>query len=721
MSFQSLLPSGLRHYQYDKIRNDEHKLSNKIRLVKLLPPRSPSLQTPELSIGLFDLEGEFPPYTALSYTWGPAQIQSVKKPEQTNPPNPPEVRTIMVNSSRYDVQLNLFDALCHLGIARPGEYVWIDAVCINQSDNEEKAEQVAMMDIIYKRASKTTVWLGKASPHTARAVDLLSASSQVARHVALTIAKLGHWTEPPHRSDLLGFQQAGLPQLQEEDWKALEDIYSRRYFGRVWMMQEVALSRQIEVVCGHLTVNWAHIAALAIFLFLNRSLFNVVRDPSMVSPIRLRMAMGIVNTVGMHVTRLRCGTERDAAMMAVVNHFNWTVSTDSKLETFGSVLFALLQMNSAFAATDTRDMIYAHYGILKHICPDQTTNTGWYKPNYKLTEAEVLFNFCQGLILETGMLHMLAFAGDSYPSAMPGLPSWAPGFVGCHPVSLHGEFAPSSRFPSLSALGPNGINSESWNCISVIDGMRLHVRAHHVAQVAGLGETWSEMLNNSIKNTMQMLLQYVAPIYPYTNQSRTEAFWRTLVFDRDFSARPASAELGKSFSVYLGLLVLRSYVALVKTGVTHQEAGMVQDAVDSLARMEQPVGQFFPTWPEIRLSLIQLGWIPAPPDGSVVKAADTTAITDMLVEKAMKFETVANQGSLNYRRTFATDYGHLGCGPQSIVAGDAVWIVAGCPSPLVLRKLGNESYQVIGEAYVHGIMSGEAVAGNVEWKNICLI
>jgi hypothetical protein len=78
--------------------------------------------------------------------------------------------------------------------------------------------------------------------------------------------------------------------------------------------------------------------------------------------------------------------------------------------------------------------------------------------------------------------------------------------------------------------------------------------------------------------------------------------------------------------------------------------------------------------------------------------------------------------TITYRRLFLLREGYLGFGPHSLDAGDTVWIVSGCPSPLALRKQPQNSdcFMLLGEGYVHGIMHGESVEGNTDWNDICL-
>ncbi|KAG7424625.1 hypothetical protein Forpi1262_v013702 [Fusarium oxysporum f. sp. raphani] len=64
--------------------------------------------------------------------------------------------------------------------------------------------------------------------------------------------------------------------------------------------------------------------------------------------------------------------------------------------------------------------------------------------------------------------------------------------------------------------------------------------------------------------------------------------------------------------------------------------------------------------------------------------------------------------------------GYLGMGYVSSEVGDELWVVSGCPIPMILRKTGlkKNEYSLIGETYVHGAMQGEAVTEDAAWEKI---
>lgn len=90
-----------------------------------------------------------PPYTAVSYTWGDGQ----------------PTEQITLNGQRFPVRVNLWSCLHYLGDAVKYEqdsctYLWVDAICIDQSNTGERNSQVRFMDQIYRNATVVPVWLG---------------------------------------------------------------------------------------------------------------------------------------------------------------------------------------------------------------------------------------------------------------------------------------------------------------------------------------------------------------------------------------------------------------------------------------------------------------------------------------------------------------------------------------------------------------------------------
>jgi hypothetical protein len=99
-----------------------------------------------------------PKHTALSYTWG-----DVKR-----------TRHILVNNKLITVTGSLEVALRHLQKERDTLTLWVNAICINQEDKDEKAEQVLQIMEIYQNATQVVIWLGPAADESDRFIDNLT-------------------------------------------------------------------------------------------------------------------------------------------------------------------------------------------------------------------------------------------------------------------------------------------------------------------------------------------------------------------------------------------------------------------------------------------------------------------------------------------------------------------------------------------------------------------
>jgi hypothetical protein len=134
-------------FTYDDLNPD----SNQIRLLRILPPKLNSRErrgenAEEVRCEIFHANlDEHPSYRALSYTWG-----------DESDPN----YSIYINGRQFEVRENLFHALYRFRSDGIALVIWIDAICINQTNDLERNYQVAKMTLIYERATEVVVWLG---------------------------------------------------------------------------------------------------------------------------------------------------------------------------------------------------------------------------------------------------------------------------------------------------------------------------------------------------------------------------------------------------------------------------------------------------------------------------------------------------------------------------------------------------------------------------------
>ncbi|PMD55579.1 HET-domain-containing protein [Hyaloscypha bicolor E] len=122
--------------------------------------------------------------------------------------------------------------------------MWIDAVCINQSDIEEMNHQVGQMSQIYSAAEKVVIWLG---PETNTTEDAVAFMTYVVQH---------------GESDDAAFAMADWIRRKFEDasqafvFEALKNLFLRPWFKRAWIVQEVVLAKTVTVNCGSFCFDW---------------------------------------------------------------------------------------------------------------------------------------------------------------------------------------------------------------------------------------------------------------------------------------------------------------------------------------------------------------------------------------------------------------------------------------------------------------------------------
>jgi hypothetical protein len=145
----------------------------------------------------------------------------------------------MLDGELFAIQGNLYDALYDL---RPTgnmpRMLWADAICIDQGNLEERKRQVGLMDYIYSRASTVLIWLGRGTAE-----------------VEKTFAEIVHFEDKwaPFRDKWVPFRNQRVRTKEEKycDW-----VCKRSYWTRLWVIQEIGLSKNLRVCIGRSSRPW---------------------------------------------------------------------------------------------------------------------------------------------------------------------------------------------------------------------------------------------------------------------------------------------------------------------------------------------------------------------------------------------------------------------------------------------------------------------------------
>ncbi|KAI8313049.1 hypothetical protein K4K61_008949 [Colletotrichum sp. SAR11_59] len=226
----------------------ERAEADAIRLLVLYPshettaPLSGSLINTTLSACDSDFANG---YLALSYVWG--------KPASTS--------SIHIDGIAVGITDNLAEALTQVRNAYPGapQRIWADALCINQSDTAEKNRQVPLMGNIYSLAKTTVIYLGPLSP----GIDTIFKAVHDSKPKYVTVDAAGN-SRIALAKDVQQLKKFDVKAGSEPPAAAIDELLQRPWFTRVWVTQELLLSRDAWVQCGALCVRWREFGALLV-------------------------------------------------------------------------------------------------------------------------------------------------------------------------------------------------------------------------------------------------------------------------------------------------------------------------------------------------------------------------------------------------------------------------------------------------------------------------
>ncbi|CAL8574427.1 hypothetical protein XPA_000387 [Xanthoria parietina] len=174
-------------------------------------------------------------YEALSYAWGSKD-------------NPLEIYITDPSTNIkacLPVTRDLALALRYLRLPQLSRMLWIDAICIDQENLEERGHQVKKMGDVYHTARKVIIWLGPASDDSGIAVRSLQEISAM-----IEVDWNTGTMRPKTRADA-NWANTQLPWMWDDKTsESVENLLQAPWFNRLWIWQEVLLSRTAEIYVG---------------------------------------------------------------------------------------------------------------------------------------------------------------------------------------------------------------------------------------------------------------------------------------------------------------------------------------------------------------------------------------------------------------------------------------------------------------------------------------
>lgn len=328
-----------------------------IRLVEICPADAHA----DVRCSIFHASlSQVPPYEAISYTWGSNEDR------QTIPCGP--------EGASITVTRNCESALRRLRLATESRVVWVDAICINQSDIPERNAQVGMMAQIYQKAKRVIVDIGQTSTNSENALSAIQNVSPTTLY-----------------DTMLG--------IDIRD--CVDDLYSRPWFERIWILQEIFMAREAMVMCGTRLVPWAAFKPLKIWVWPNGAAgenWHVALPSHNPNPL----------TIG---------------------------SRSNKTYTAHQDLLSLLCKGRTCKATEPRDKVFALLPLLED--PKDI-----FQADYNKSTEIVFIETATWLASNTGISFLSCVQGDSSLSLPSWVPDWSIHFRTPWILGLNGLFYP---------------------------------------------------------------------------------------------------------------------------------------------------------------------------------------------------------------------------------------------------------------------------------------
>ena len=683
-------------YQYQSLPD-----TRSIRLVKLCEQRfSPSIVECTIDIVSLNL---CPPFTALSYTWGnPIGWNGI---DATYDPKRGQIHFILLNRRPTLVTENLYQALCQIrASSRHDCCLWIDALCINQKDVDERSAQVRLMCDIYSSAETVLVWLGEedAGSDFVHWID-----KEFLPSLDKLIEEEGYAKVTAHRlGDPILWRKLKLAPIYGHKWKPLIDFFERSWFQRAWVIQELALAQNTHVLCG--TKEFSHRLLDTLCLYFVGGPWG--------SGIKLQMD-GIQALSGFLPGK---GLSRITVQRWVVANGGPNFSTmvsllhgvcdayDHHMRIlcfFDKLLFDI----RGCAATDPRDSVYSVLGMVQRFNRDSCSLV---QIDYSAPVSKVYTDTASLLLQNSPTLAHLSQVNDRAQCNTPNLPSWVPDYT----IPMLPSFA--WNWEGDRSVYDVDLQRAKSVRISWTERPILHLDGISWDVIAELGEDMTLILESKRLIECTSICLGIEGTY-INNQSLAEAFWRCLVADvaieKDgVNVSPAPEKWEAVFRVYM----LSSCVSVIRSAERELEGTTLNEFKETVDSVQEQISprvdprSLFPTWSEIMefKESFEEGqrrseeyWtsdiestrpVPSEPDKETSN-------------RMINFERMVTR-AVDGRRLFRTKRNLLGICPYSSAVGDSVWFLAGAKVPFILRPVADTEYhELLGECYLHGFMHGE--------------
>ncbi|KAF7514131.1 hypothetical protein GJ744_004456 [Endocarpon pusillum] len=604
--------------------------AHSLRILKIFGDSSP-LST--LRCELFEVSlANNPGYEAISYTWGgqtPSQI-------------------ILCEGKQLLVTKNCETALRKFRPAASNEYrfLWIDSICINQSTDwevrKERRVQVGMMGQIYGEADQVLVWLGDggdpAPQHSfARSVLNFTTVFEWLLKISEATAELAEKKHSNNLSQLLG----------EIDVSHVFVLIP--WFKRLWVVQEVALSKKAVLVYGPVRISF-------------KALLRARKVLQELASTNLRVnevVAALANGFDIHDRASRC--------------------LDGVFSTSGPMAAELLA-EARFSRTSlARDKVFAMYGLLTALNLDLPA------PDYSKSEARIYWETTISIMKSSDNIDLLEQVHGL--GGMPALVSWAPDWSSFKHAHVPAQGRQGSHLVSRFS---NQISSRAEATIAH-DHEGLGQPQDYIQwsqNVQPSDPFWRNVLESQPRQSTAILRVLQTPSrFALEGSTKAtgmdgEAVLYATLLSRDWASTSGQRDEG-SLRAWHSALLGNAAATPMPADDRHLDVSWMHGTMEHIRNTPQ-LSQLLDT-----------------PEFGIFEA----------ISRSSKLRNQHDRvvACSSYQTLFRTHRGRLGMAPYTTQPGDEIAIFSGGRLPMVVRREGEGNhFRLITPAYVHGIMDGEA-------------
>jgi len=548
-------------------------------------------------------------------------------------------------ASTFHVRPSLHSALCAFRYHDRPRTLWVDAICINQADGSEKRTQIPLMRQIFDGATRTLVWLGGSTPDSEAAIRLVCALAAAWEKCNGNIPAISKL-----KSD--DMPRHGLPTYPSKDYDSFLSLLALPWFERAWVVQEIIVSKSAWVYWGSERVDWKDLVTAVFFT--------------------VRVEMPFITH-------------------PAVNRLIVIADEDYFYRNGKCRLLSVLLRHRSCQATLPLDKVYAFMCL--------TEGNSHIPIDYNQNLATAYTSIAKQIIQHEKSLDILSLPATPFTSKIMNLPSWVPDWTivpadksrrgfSVEGISLANTEERGSRIskPFSAAESPSDrltihrLPEQDLAHALVVEGHRLDIIPAAICDIPYCG----------------------CSDYPSKHRKR---------YDRYTKGSQEAVNAILEWERYIGLTEKRSSAASWPSPTLKYLTG--EDLLDAFLETIL-VGNISPTEDKSKLREEYLAWSAEQRHARRMTAMCSRASIWGMMESYKLYRDVPE--SLLQRmqavmfRTFAkTEGGYMGLVSGDVQAGDEIWLLKGCKVPVVLRACGGgEERRVVGDAYVHGVMYGEA-------------